>query len=646
VERLLHVGLSNAIAAVVLAVVLAGVAAVCRRPALVHSLWALVLLKLVTPPIISVPVPWPAPAPAPTLTTIPPPASIPVPLEEPPSAGDAIPEPPDLGTIPFGEIAGLPPVGEPLQVLAPELAPDAPPARGDGWPGPPVAWPAILLTLWLAGSIGWLTLAVVRIARFRRLLRFAQRGPSELQHECQQLAKRLGLTRCPEVWLVPGAVSPMLWALGAGPRLLLPSDLLKRLDHAQRSTLLAHELAHLRRRDHWLRGLELLATALYWWHPVVWWARRELREAEEQCCDAWVVWALPGAARAYATALLETMDFLSEARPALPAGASGIGHVRLLKRRLTMIMRGTTPRALTCGGWLAVLGLAALLLPLMPGWAQERPRPAIGEPPAQPDREGILYRSGQLSPTDLKRVLADHDIKTVINLRDATPEEQKARAEVAQAFAEVKQLQAQLQAAEVRLKVAQFNLIRILNQGKDPNSATGARQGAAPVPAGAQAHSDELAQARTDLLMLKAQLEIKQALLLEGKVRLEASALRLARAKELIQKGIEPKSALENAQAEVKIGEAQLQARAAEVTQAEAQLALAEAKLARLGLSSKEKEIRVQPKGGTARVQPEDGTAPAPSDTERRLFELEKKMDALLRAMDKLQAERKQPPAQ
>ena len=67
--------------------------------------------------------------------------------------------------------------------------------------------------------------------------------------------------------------------------------------------LLLHELAHLKRRDHWVRWLELVVAGLYWWHPVVWWARRALREAEEQCCDAWVVWAMPDRSRTYASCL-------------------------------------------------------------------------------------------------------------------------------------------------------------------------------------------------------------------------------------------------------------------------------------------------------------------------------------------------------
>ena len=94
-------------------------------------------------------------------------------------------------------------------------------------------------------------------------------------------------------------------------------------DARQRATLLAHELAHLRRRDHWVRCLELLVTGLYWWLPVVWMARHALREAEEQCCDAWVVWAFPDAARSYAETLLDTLDFLHRSHQTEPLLASG-----------------------------------------------------------------------------------------------------------------------------------------------------------------------------------------------------------------------------------------------------------------------------------------------------------------------------------
>src|SRR4051794_37684068 len=55
---LLDLGLSNAVLATGLAVIAAILGRLCRRPALVHSLWLLVLLKLLTPAFVPVPLPW------------------------------------------------------------------------------------------------------------------------------------------------------------------------------------------------------------------------------------------------------------------------------------------------------------------------------------------------------------------------------------------------------------------------------------------------------------------------------------------------------------------------------------------------------------------------------------------------------------
>src|SRR5712692_5030790 len=59
-RTLLEIGLANAVMATVLALLAAGVSLFCRRPAVRHVLWLLVLLKLITPPVMPVPVTCPA----------------------------------------------------------------------------------------------------------------------------------------------------------------------------------------------------------------------------------------------------------------------------------------------------------------------------------------------------------------------------------------------------------------------------------------------------------------------------------------------------------------------------------------------------------------------------------------------------------
>jgi beta-lactamase regulating signal transducer with metallopeptidase domain len=373
-NALLHIGLTNAVMATVLAVAAAAAGKLLRRPALGHALWLLVLVKLVTPPLVIVPIAWPEqPAVSAVAEFTDPPAA--------PEAATAMLEPegnvpqPERWTGPVGQLKSVEELVQPDEppFAVPEpLNQDVPPtATVLAATVAEVPWLTVMGFAWLAGSCAWFGVALMRIWRFQQVLRAGRPAPAEFQREASSLGAHLGLRDCPVVWLVPGVVSPLLWAVSGYPRLLVPAGLLVRLNALQRRTLLAHELAHYRRRDHWVRCLEFLALGIYWWLPVVWWARRKLREAEEECCDGWVLWTLPEAAKAYASALVETLDFLSGSQPALPPVASGLGQLDLLRRRLAMIMLGKMPQRLGGLGFLAVLGLAALLLPLWPTWAQQ-----------------------------------------------------------------------------------------------------------------------------------------------------------------------------------------------------------------------------------------------------------------------------------
>jgi len=244
--------------------------------------------------------------------------------------------------------------------------------------------------------------------RFSRRLALAIPAPPDVQEQADHLARAMGLAHHPPVLMVRDVISPMLWGIGRNARLLFPMDLLSRLDDGGRETLIAHELAHFRRGDHWVRAFELAVSGLFWWHPVVWWARREMEIAEEECCDAWVIEQLPASPRCYAEALLETIDFLSAERLVLPPAAAGLGHVPFLRRRLTAIMRGVAPKAMTRSG---VLALVIVVLGSLP-W----------HPALTPAAARANVSSGGLSLAELlvsEAVMIDADAaKSAAELRD------------------------------------------------------------------------------------------------------------------------------------------------------------------------------------------------------------------------------------
>ena len=437
-EAILRVALSNTLLAAMLALAALAVSRTFRRPALSHAMWLIVLLKLITPPLWNVAVPlMPAEkahkAPLPPTELSMPPAEV-----EPMQAVSAAETDPTATTYWIDQRELLEPARRATTPTA-IAAPKTPPLNLKDW----------LMIIWVAGSALCILIIALRVRRFTGLLRYADPAEAHVQILARALSSRVGMNKYPRVWFVPGPVCPMLWAFGGKARLLIPSGLWHRLDDRQRSTLLLHELAHYRRGDHWIRGLELLITILFWWNPIAWWARHELREAEEQCCDAWVVWTLPRAARDYAIALMEAIDFVSTTRLAVPVLASPMGEFHDLKRRLLMIKQSSAPRALGWTGYLSICVLAAILLPLSASLAQqEKPQPA-GLPPVGPVIE--LPATAQ-PPATVQDIAAG--VATVVTDDPNAAAQRDARAledELQKTSAEIAKLTARLQAAQARL---------------------------------------------------------------------------------------------------------------------------------------------------------------------------------------------------
>ncbi len=73
------------------------------------------------------------------------------------------------------------------------------------------------------------------------------------------------------------------------PMILLPLSLTSGLSPEQIESVLAHELAHLRRCDHLVNLLQRVIESLLFFHPAMWWVSHRIREEREHCCDDLVV---------------------------------------------------------------------------------------------------------------------------------------------------------------------------------------------------------------------------------------------------------------------------------------------------------------------------------------------------------------------
>jgi beta-lactamase regulating signal transducer with metallopeptidase domain/thiol-disulfide isomerase/thioredoxin len=366
------------------------------RPAVCHWLWALVLLKLVTPPFIPVPILHAAS------------------IQTADSSEALLGEP---RPVPDRERM-LDHAAQPFE-LPPSVASSAAPAqkiaarteRSGAFAAPQVvsAHPAfarpqaVALVVGLSPLISaalW-AMAIRQFVRASRLFGQATPAPERAAAILRELQQTFGLKRCPILVVVDQAMTPLLWAAPGRTAVVLPRAMADSLDESQLQAVLAHELAHLARRDGWLQLFAFFVASLQWWNPVAWLARREMRAAAEACCDAMVLEWLPGMRKTYARSLLAVVDFVTSGRP-LPAPLSvAFGEPRSLTRRIALVANGGVKSRMSTFGW-AILACAALLLSSFPTLAQEKKTsaaPAAKTPSTQRSAEKSAPAPAAASPT-------------------------------------------------------------------------------------------------------------------------------------------------------------------------------------------------------------------------------------------------------
>lgn len=370
---MLEAGICNASVALVMSCAVLAITRFWRNHHVQHLLWLLVLAKLVSPPLWHVPVSLPSSI-----------ASLGIYHGHP----DKAHSPPTTAEVTFGQHRQESPsqIDRRGQLPETELRTGAERSMdlhsagerdlislattdlADGGQRftPSLSWwtgSQLLASVWIGGTLLWSCILLKRLYQFDQIVRQTLPATPRIRRISRVVAARLSLRRSPDLRLTDASISPMVWP-AARPIVLLPRQLVDELDCEQLSLVIAHELGHIRRGDHWIRFLELWVVSLYWWNPVAWWVRRQLHATEEVCCDALVMRAYPSSAAAYGHALLRTKQFVTTGQVPPPVLASRFTQGLSFKERVDMILANNFGKPASIKmKWILVM-LAAGVLPL------------------------------------------------------------------------------------------------------------------------------------------------------------------------------------------------------------------------------------------------------------------------------------------
>ena len=194
-------------------------------------------------------------------------------------------------------------------------------------------WLAVFANIWLLGMAVMALWAALSWLRVRQQVR--ESVPEDGVYLCDRIS------------------SPFLFGL-IRPKIYLPSC----LEGDARSHVIAHEKAHLARRDHWWKPLGFLLLTVNWFNPVMWLAYTLLCRDIELACDERVVRRLPAEEKkAYSSALLQC----SLPRRAIAACPLAFGEVGV-KQRVRSVLNYRKPTFWVIVTAAVLIGILAVCL--------------------------------------------------------------------------------------------------------------------------------------------------------------------------------------------------------------------------------------------------------------------------------------------
>jgi beta-lactamase regulating signal transducer with metallopeptidase domain len=215
----------------------------------------------------------------------------------------------------------------------------------------------LIVGVWLVGVACFsLRLAGGWMVARRLAKRSVRPVASDLEAMARGIADRLALHRVVTV-VESSAVAVPVVVGWLKPVVLLPASALFGLPMDQIEALIAHELAHVRRRDYLVNVLQSAVETMLFYHPAVWWVSRRVRLDREFCCDDVAVGVCDRVEYAGALASLAALTCVPGPAVAATGGS--------LLERVQRLLAGREHEH-AAPGWLAAVFVAIVAVSLAP----------------------------------------------------------------------------------------------------------------------------------------------------------------------------------------------------------------------------------------------------------------------------------------
>ncbi|MFC2098308.1 M56 family metallopeptidase [Bacteroidota bacterium] len=217
-----------------------------------------------------------------------------------------------------------------------------------------------MTTIWL---LGVLLLSFRLLGGFFHVNRIRNHNVSPLPEywndQFKMLVQKSGINRVIHFKLSGRITVPTVIGV-IKPVILVPAGIISLMPVEQLESIIAHELAHIRRYDYLINIIQSLIEALFFYHPVVWLLSSSIRQEREKCCDDYAVRTC-GKLSIYARALAGLGEY--QAGAIMPAVALSGNKNRIIHRVERLInpkkMKNNASEKIVAG--LIIIGSAIIM---------------------------------------------------------------------------------------------------------------------------------------------------------------------------------------------------------------------------------------------------------------------------------------------